>query len=909
MERGRTLLPRIRLVLLGLLIAGPFLWLFGPALFTRSTFAFRDAAHYYYPLFQWSSQQWSSGQVPLWNPHENCGMPVLADATSSVFYPGKLIFLLPVDFATSYNVYVAAHVLLAAWGVYRLARRWSATPSGAVLGAMAYAFSGSVLFQHCNVVFLIGAAWLPLAVEAADRLLTRRRWLDLLGVALIWAMMVLGGDPQSAYHAALLAVLQAFFRRDSVSHLLGSVGRLGIVAALALALAAVQIVPSARWSSTSQRAVFDSPRSVYEVAAFLLRPAEVRAEGSIVGGLFGRPASGRHDEHIYHFSLGPWRLAELVWPNVSGRMFPVHHRWASTIPAEGRIWTPSIYLGLIPLLLALRRWRLVRGQPQVRWASWVALAGTLASFGWYGLGWIVLELQRGLLGTMPQDIGIGQPVGGLYWALVTVLPGYAMFRFPAKLFIIATLGLSLLAAWGFDDLRHQPARRFTWMTLGLALISLIAGGFTWFMGPIWHAWFSHAPADGMFGPLDLDGSLADLRWSLLQTGLIGTSFWGLMQWRRSSWSFIVVPALLIGTAVDLTVAHHWLVPTAPTSIWQQPGRASQAILSRYPDADHREEFRVFRGTRRGWLPRPWATTPADDRLTVGLQWDVDTMAPKYPLLDGLAQVEAYSTLSSADFMTTLRVARRHGWQRSDGVLEPHRTVLDALGARYFVLPDWAQNPGAEPLTDHGGWEPAVASSVWFNPQAFPRAWIVRDIEVLPPLEHQTPRQLTQRTREVWFFHGRARNLRQQAIIESDRPPVVPTAQPVRARETCHLTLAGAQRVDVHVRLEQPGLLVLSDLYDAGWLAILRDPQGDRIESLPIHRTNRFMRGVWLPAGQHHVSFLYRPRDFYAGAAISVLAWLGAGLVGCWRLRRARPTGPVAPTGPAESAPHNKRCIC
>ena len=136
-----------------------------------------------------------------------------------------------------------------------------------------------------------------------------------------------------------------------------------------------------------------------------------------------------------------------------------------------------------------------------------------------------------------------------------------------------------------------------------------------------------------------------------------------------------------------------------------------------------------------------------------------------------------------------------------------------------------------------------------------------------------------------------------------------TAQPVQAHETCHLTLAEAQRVDVHVRLEQPGLLVLSDLYDSGWLAILRDPQGNRIESLPIHRTNRFMRGVWLPAGQHHVSFLYRPRDFYAGAAISVLAWLGAGLVGCWRLRRAGPTGPVAPSGPAESALHNKRCIC
>ena len=884
MEQGRMDLPASRLVLLALLIVGPFAWLFGPALFTRSTFSFRDAAHYYYPLFQWSSQQWSVGQVPLWNPLENCGFPVLADATSSVFYPGKLVFLLPFEFAAIYNVYVAAHVLLAAWGVYRLARRWNASPSGAVLGAMAYAFSGSVLFQHCNVVFLIGAAWLPLAVEAADRVLARRRRLDLLGLALVWAMMVLGGDPQAAYHAALLAVLQAFFRRDNATHLLSSAGRLGVATALALALAAIQIVPSARWSSTSQRAVFDSPRSVYEVAAFLLRPAEVRAEGSIVSGLFGRPASGRHDEHIYHFSLGPWRLAELVWPNVSGRMFPVNRRWASAIPAEDRIWTPSIYLGLIPLLLALRRWRLVRDRPQVRWASWVALGGALASFGWYGLGWVVLELQRGVLGRMPGEIWIGQPVGGLYWAMVTVLPGYAMFRFPAKLFILATLGLSLLAAWGFDDLRHGPARSFKWMTLGLALISLIAGGFTWFLGSVWHTWFSHAPADGMFGPLDLDGSLADLRWSLLQTGLIGIGFWSLLHFRRLAASAMVAPVLLMATAVDLSVAHHWLIPTAPASIWQQPGRAAQAILSQYPEGDRREDFRVYRGTRRGWLPRAWATTHAEDRLTVGLQWDVDTMAPKFALLDGLAQVEAFSTLSSADFMTTLRVARRHGWQRSDGMLEPHRSVLDALGARYFVLPDWAEVPEADLLSEPQGWQPAMASAVWINRRAYPRAWIVRDIEVLPTLGHRTPRQLEQRTRDVWFYQGRARNLRRQAIIESNHPLELPAFRPQQGHDTCEVTLTEEQRIDVQASLEQPGLLVLSDLYDPGWLAVLRDAAGNPIESLPIHRTNRFMRGVWLPAGQHHVSFLYRPRDFYAGAAISMLAWLAAAIVGLRQLR-------------------------
>ena len=48
-----------------------------------------------------------------------------------------------------------------------------------------------MLFQYCNVVFLVGAAWLPWALWATHRLLAERnvRWAPVLGACL--AMMVL----------------------------------------------------------------------------------------------------------------------------------------------------------------------------------------------------------------------------------------------------------------------------------------------------------------------------------------------------------------------------------------------------------------------------------------------------------------------------------------------------------------------------------------------------------------------------------------------------------------------------------------------------------------------------------------------------------------------------------------------
>jgi hypothetical protein len=105
---------------------------------------------------------------------------------------------------------------------------------------MAYAFSGSVMFQYCNVVFLIGAAWLPLAVLAADRLLTRRRWIDLPITAMVWAMMVLGRrsavrlSRRAAGRLAGVSSIGSMETRSQDADLFWSIGRLAMVGSLAL---------------------------------------------------------------------------------------------------------------------------------------------------------------------------------------------------------------------------------------------------------------------------------------------------------------------------------------------------------------------------------------------------------------------------------------------------------------------------------------------------------------------------------------------------------------------------------------------------------------------------------------------------------------------------------------------------
>jgi hypothetical protein len=264
-----------------LLVILPVAALFAPVLFTDRSFAMRDAAHFYHPLFEWTTREWSSGRVPLWNPQENCGMPVLADASSSVFYPGKLVFALPLDFTLRYKLYVIGHVVLAAAGSYLLARHWKASPFAAGVAALAYSCGGNVVFQYCNVVFLVGAAWLPFAALAADRMLVGQSWRAALALGVVLALMILGGEPQAAYHALLMTAIYAvalgreanstnsaaargFWQRLRGSPLLLRMLLLGLAAFAGFLLAAVQVLPSSEASAESERAAYRRPLSVYE---------------------------------------------------------------------------------------------------------------------------------------------------------------------------------------------------------------------------------------------------------------------------------------------------------------------------------------------------------------------------------------------------------------------------------------------------------------------------------------------------------------------------------------------------------------------------------------------------------------------------------------------------------------------
>jgi hypothetical protein len=74
---------------------------------------------------------------------------------------------------------------------------WGVSPPGATLAALGYAFGGPALLLYCNLIFLVGAAWMPLAFHHADRWLQPGDRRVLAWLALVLSMQSLGGRSRS----------------------------------------------------------------------------------------------------------------------------------------------------------------------------------------------------------------------------------------------------------------------------------------------------------------------------------------------------------------------------------------------------------------------------------------------------------------------------------------------------------------------------------------------------------------------------------------------------------------------------------------------------------------------------------------------------------------------------------------
>ena len=196
----------------------------------------RDFLSFGYPLAHHHKQAFLSGEIPLWNPLSECGVPFLAQWNTMVLYPGSLIYvLLPLPW--SLNLFVVLHNLLGGIGMYFLARHWTRIDVAGALAALAYCFNGllqeSLLWPNNMAAF----GWLPWVLLAVDRGCREGgRWM--LIAVICGALQMLTGAPEVILITWILALLLVLPCVDR-----SGFSRFALVVVWVAGLAAAQLIP------------------------------------------------------------------------------------------------------------------------------------------------------------------------------------------------------------------------------------------------------------------------------------------------------------------------------------------------------------------------------------------------------------------------------------------------------------------------------------------------------------------------------------------------------------------------------------------------------------------------------------------------------------------------------------------
>lgn len=213
-----------------------------------------DVPSLIYPVRIYAIELFKAGIVPLWNPLQFNGYPLMATFQAAALYPLNLIFLF-FDPITAWTLEIMAQPFLAIIFTYMLLRHLKLSKLSSLLGGIVFAFSGfNMIWLEYNVLSQV-AAFIPLILLSIDKLLKKEKpfWGGVLSLAL--ASQILAGYPQLVMYTALLSIFWFLFRLEtfSLKNVLVNGIRVGVFAVLGVGLSAIQFLPGMELLSLSQR--------------------------------------------------------------------------------------------------------------------------------------------------------------------------------------------------------------------------------------------------------------------------------------------------------------------------------------------------------------------------------------------------------------------------------------------------------------------------------------------------------------------------------------------------------------------------------------------------------------------------------------------------------------------------------
>ncbi len=316
-------------------------------------FFWEDFIYYYYPTKNFAAAAIAAGHFPFWNPYTFSGMPFLADIQNAVLY---LPHLLLAPFAGTrlspvlVECMVIAHFFFAGISMVALARHLKLDLIPAFASGAFFMLSGFMISHAIHQTVIASVSWLPLITLLTLRSFEDGGWHLVPAAGAALAMAVFAGFPQVFYYLFLFegclflwAIAGTFRPGGPAGPALSTVARASAITAIALGLAAIQLLPTMELAPQSARAAISFEKSL---------------EGSLSWG----------------------QLLTLLVPKFFGVSSAEGFRYWGPGP-YWHYWETCIYVGIPALLLALVGLAALKGRPFFKFVAGAALLSLLIGLG------------------------------------------------------------------------------------------------------------------------------------------------------------------------------------------------------------------------------------------------------------------------------------------------------------------------------------------------------------------------------------------------------------------------------------------------------------------------------------------------------------------------------------------------
>lgn len=386
------------LIILFLLITAFLYDLFYPSLkvFITPEMGVSDIWQYNFPVKNFLRESLLSHQLPIWNKNMGSGFPVLAEAQVGAFYlPNLILFSLFGSFV-AFNLSYVLTYSISGISMYFLARLLKRSRVSSLLASITFMFGGFFITHIYHINMIQSAAFLPLIFLLSyliiNRVFKQYAFLFVGLTAFVIAQQIFAGFPQMVFltlftiSSYILFQTVIFWYQKKGLKIIKPALLLIIAVILGFLLASIQLFPTFEMTHLSQRSVGLNPR---EVLSYSFKPSLFKT--FIDPFAFGSPKDGSYPNYT----------------EFGGAIF----------------WENTGYIGIIPLLLGLAAFLLIRKNKDVLFLVLLLIASALLMLGKYSPLYILL-----------------------------LFPPVNFFRIHSRFILIVIFSLSLLSAFSLDGI-------------------------------------------------------------------------------------------------------------------------------------------------------------------------------------------------------------------------------------------------------------------------------------------------------------------------------------------------------------------------------------------------------------------------------------------------------------------------